>query len=47
MNHGVDPTSMTPEEMRANYAQATGNQIAYDNALAAAKLAPGTTSTSN
>ena len=47
MNLGVDPTGMTPEEMRATYAQATGNQIAYDNALAAAKLAPGTTDTNN
>ncbi|MBP7061956.1 hypothetical protein KBA84_03970, partial [Patescibacteria group bacterium] len=47
LNLGVDPTGMTPEEMRSTYAQATGNQIAYDNALAAAKLATGTTSTNN
>jgi hypothetical protein len=38
MNLGVDPTGMTPEEMRSTYAQATGNQIAYQNALDYAKI---------
>lgn len=38
MNLGVDPTGMTPEEMRGTYARATQNQLAQQRALDYAKI---------
>lgn len=38
MNLGVDPTGMTPEEMRANYARATQSVTNYERSLNQANL---------